>query len=92
LRQLFELRPLVVLGGISYSLYLIHAPVLAGLVFALRAIGCPSDAQAYLDLTIGPILSIAVAAGFYLIFERPFLATSRASRALHLGDQGKAKS
>jgi peptidoglycan/LPS O-acetylase OafA/YrhL len=61
-RQILEYRPLVVLGGFSYSLYLIHSALLyrihpQNLGIALLSI---------------PIV-IAVAAVFYRLFERPFL-------------------
>ncbi|MGG7509333.1 acyltransferase family protein [Plantibacter sp. YIM 135249] len=53
------------LGKISFSLYLVHAPLLATLAFAL------GDERWWLVGVIGIPLSIIVAAGFYQIVERP---------------------
>jgi len=71
--RLLSLRPLVFLGTFSYSLYLIHAPLvdLAGaLLVRLHAV--PLAAAATWCALIVAI--VAAAYGFYRVFERPFLS------------------
>ena len=63
IRQLLETKPVVRLGEFSYSLYLIHVPVL--FVVARYA----PHAIVYLGLPC----AIAAAYGFHIAFERPFL-------------------
>jgi peptidoglycan/LPS O-acetylase OafA/YrhL len=77
---------LVSLGRFSYSLYLVHAPVLA-----LVALACREAAQSVVVgyaviVGAGIPLAILVAYLFFLVFERPFL-TARPRRAR----QGQAR-
>jgi peptidoglycan/LPS O-acetylase OafA/YrhL len=67
------------LGGISYSLYLVHSPII-GYVSAkwLRGDSGPEVALRY--VVVVP-LAVAVAALFYAVIERHFLHRARASRA-----------
>ena len=76
-------RPLVFLGTFAYSLYLIHAPLLQVVsqfvVIPLRL----SDAAA-LAVMFGSIPFVcAIAFGFFLWCERPFMS-SRLKRAVHV--------
>lgn len=71
--QLFSLAPIVWLGEISYSLYMVHFPVLRAFSIVIKpdrlaAMG-PIVACGAFVLAIG--LCIAVAAGLYYLVERP---------------------
>ncbi|OUC16675.1 MAG: hypothetical protein B0A82_00100 [Alkalinema sp. CACIAM 70d] len=61
------------LGIFSYSLYLIHAPFLAAFDVSLLTAGFSPIQRLVLDLTIAPVLIIAIAYGFYWLVERHFL-------------------
>jgi exopolysaccharide production protein ExoZ len=78
-------RPLVFLGAASYSLYLIHHPIVIGLVKAAHATGLDAyaaDSGAASMLLLALLTAPAVAAGIvlYITVERPALRT--AQRAL----------
>jgi peptidoglycan/LPS O-acetylase OafA/YrhL len=71
--RLLSLRPVVTLGTFSYSLYLIHGPmvlVAAALLLRLHA-GTALSAVVYGALI--PLV-IGLAYAFYLVAERPFLS------------------
>ena len=72
--RLFESRPAVLLGIFSYSLYLIHAPVLAICQSAVRPLHLTPIAEMLVLLGGGVPLALAVSYGFHLLFERPFLS------------------
>lgn len=86
IRVALEWRPLVWIGGFSYSLYLIHAPLLQLLwQYALRPLGL-GDLPTYLALLLlGLPLIVAASWVFWYFCERPFLNTRlgrvRAARA-----------
>ncbi len=65
-------RPIHWLGTRSFSLYLVHDPIIATLVFAL---GMTSATWWSIGLSI--IISLMVAAGFYRIVEAPVLSLLR---------------
>jgi len=79
--RLCESRPAVALGVFSYSLYLIHAPVLAVCQAFLRPLGLSPTAQ--LALMLGAAVPLAVLCSylFFLAFERPFLSRALARAA-----------
>ena len=66
-------RWLQFLGGISYSLYLVHNPVV-GAISYLSARWIASDVA---TLTLSLVASIAVATLFWLLFERPSLSLAK---------------
>lgn len=77
LLRALECKLLVELGKFSYSLYLIHLPVIAvlsSLVWNIWRIP-PQFAQLFY-VWLGLSLSIVVAYGFHLMFEKPFLRTA----------------
>jgi len=79
--RLCESRPAVALGVFSYSLYLIHAPVLAVCQAYLRPLGLSPTVQ--LALMLGAAVPLAVLCSFlfFLAFERPFLSRALAKAA-----------
>jgi len=71
--RLLALRPVVLLGSFSYSLYLIHAPLvdLVGACLARWHGGATATIVAY-GLLIPAVVVLAY--GFYRVFERPFMS------------------
>ncbi|MDC0363006.1 hypothetical protein OAN12_08200 [Halioglobus sp.] len=57
------------LARISYSLYLVHAPVLAALKSSVVIAGFPP----VVNLIFGLAISILVATGLFFVVEKPFL-------------------
>lgn len=70
-RRLLESRPLLFLGAISYSVYLVHQPLLV-LFYRLAAPYLSARDSLLFIVLVGIPMSIAVAAVFYLFCERPF--------------------
>lgn len=79
LRTALESRPVAFVGSFSYSLYLIHAPLVQcvwqHLVHPLRL---SRNAEFLLLVVIGTPLILACSYLFFLAFERPFLSSRRA--------------
>ena len=73
LLRFFEWEPLVVLGTFSYSLYLVHHPVLGMFTLALHRWQIPGGPAVALELFVAVPLAAALAYGFHLLFERPFM-------------------
>lgn len=71
--RLLSLRPIVTLGTFSYSLYLVHGPLvlMVGAALARFHVGVVGSALAYGALI--PLV-VGLAYGFYRIAERPFLS------------------
>ncbi len=75
-------RPLVWVGGFSYSVYLIHAPLIQLLwQYLFRPLGLGSAATFLLLLFIGGPLIVAASWLFWYCCERPFLNTRPTSSA-----------
>ncbi len=73
LLRLLESRGVMWLGAISYSLYLIHALVLAALHLVTRGYQLDSTLTLGVMWAVGVPLSLLVAWTFHLVFEKPFL-------------------
>jgi len=73
--RLLALPPVVLLGTFSYSLYLIHAPLVdvTGALLHRYHAGAGVSAAVWGALLVAVV---ALAYGFYLILERPFLSTT----------------
>ncbi|GAA4753243.1 hypothetical protein GCM10025783_27670 [Amnibacterium soli] len=83
LRRLLGSRPLVWLGTISFSLYLIHALVVQAVwQYALSPTGFRLEQPAGLALLLpsAGVLSVLAAWGFWFIGERPFLSRTHGQR------------
>jgi peptidoglycan/LPS O-acetylase OafA/YrhL len=66
-------RPLVAIGLFSYSLYLVHAPLLHALWMIYHSRLHPAPVPMFLMLVASIPLLVALAYLFYIMFERPFL-------------------
>ncbi len=82
LRHLLNLRPVAYLGRISYGIYLLHAPVfLAWYAGGFQWFGLPAPQLglpgALLMFTCASLVTIAVAALSFHVFEMPFLRLKR---------------
>jgi peptidoglycan/LPS O-acetylase OafA/YrhL len=73
-RRLLASRTAIFLGLFSYSIYLIHDPILSVLShYAFGPLGLPPLAMFAVTLAIGFPLILALCYGFHLLFEAPFL-------------------
>lgn len=77
--RLLQARPTVLLGTFSYSLYLIHAPVLAVFNIERRHENWSNTQAILLNFLIGLPLCLLIAYLFHLAFEKPFLRFRAAS-------------
>ncbi|PRY65386.1 peptidoglycan/LPS O-acetylase OafA/YrhL [Glaciihabitans tibetensis] len=79
LRRMLQWKPLVWVGIASYSLYLLHAPIIQlvwqYLLFPL-GFDIGEGATFFVLAPISLVLSIAAARASFLLVERPFLPTS----------------
>lgn len=77
--RVLESRFATILGSFSYSLYLLHAPVLALVFVTLRGADMPPAVVLITLTTLGVLLSCVVASVFSLVFERPFVRHRRSN-------------
>jgi peptidoglycan/LPS O-acetylase OafA/YrhL len=78
--ELASWRPLVTVGTFSYSLYLLHGPILIGAErLAQRLPVDPSTASLGVSLALVPAILLA-SWGLYLVAERPFLSSTSRQR------------
>jgi peptidoglycan/LPS O-acetylase OafA/YrhL len=90
LPKLFSSRALDFVGRFSYSLYLVHVPIVAALLLVFNPpIDNPVVKYAVVACVIAPLI-LAFAYFFFLLFERPFL-TVRSWGALRLSRRRSAR-
>jgi peptidoglycan/LPS O-acetylase OafA/YrhL len=78
LGRVFSWKPLVVIGTFSYSLYLVHAPLLQIMwQYVLHPAGLGDEAMFVVLLTAGLAAVLAGAYLFFRVFEQPFMRSSR---------------
>ena len=77
-----ESKPLARLGAFSYSLYLIHAPLLHKIHDVLNRRNHTGQAQFAFLLFAGVPLCLMTAYVFHLAFERPFMSRRQATPAV----------
>lgn len=78
-----SVRPVVWLGEISYSLYLVHFPIVGAVSLAWvyrERLGVPGNFASI--VVVGGGLSLAAAACFHRLFERPYLRRRGSSLAV----------
>ena len=68
-----EWGPAVRAGRYSYSLYLMHAPILALFYLVAVQLGLPMATFQLFILFVALPLTVAACYGFYRVFERPLL-------------------
>ena len=68
-----ESRPMMTLGAFSYSLYLVHFPILIKMQDILHKHGASHLVQFFALLCVGAPLCLGLAYLFHLAFERPFM-------------------
>jgi peptidoglycan/LPS O-acetylase OafA/YrhL len=73
-KRLFETRPVQWLGKVSFSLYLVHVPILITLFFGM------GDEWAWVSVPLGLLLSFAAAALFHRFVEAPSQRISQWTR------------
>ena len=73
LNRIASFGPLVAVGRISYSVYLIHGTIYLLLFFALQRLGVPAGLDYALITTVGIALVLGVSHLFHRWVERPFM-------------------
>ena len=87
IRAALSWRPLVWIGGFSYSLYLIHAPLIQLFwQYILRPLRLSENVTFLLLAFLGTPLFVAVAYGFYWFCERPYLTPALKKAAIAKGE------
>jgi peptidoglycan/LPS O-acetylase OafA/YrhL len=82
LRAVLGCKPLAWVGMFSYSLYLVHPPVIEVLWKYLLAPLNLSPAKSLVAFsTVGLLATVAIAYGFFLICEKPFMKWPSRNRA-----------
>ena len=71
--RLFEARPVVGVGRFSYSLYLIHAPVVAAVYLRIESLPVSVTVASGIMLLVGVPLALVIAYIFFNMFEKPYL-------------------
>lgn len=73
LQAWLERPALLLLGSFSYSLYLVHDPLISFMARAMLSAGVTDELRTWLCLCAAVPLSVLGAYGFYVCAERPFL-------------------
>jgi peptidoglycan/LPS O-acetylase OafA/YrhL len=73
-------RSVVATGRYSYSLYLIHVPIIVVLHLMLLRLNLTPIATLGLMFAVGVPFALAAAFLFYLVFEKPFVNSPRVAR------------
>lgn len=73
LRRFCEYFPVATLGTFSYSLYLVHAPILSYCTLLLHRRQVTGWQALSVEFLVAVPLAVIVAGGFHLVAERPFM-------------------
>jgi len=80
LRNCVQWKPIVFVGTFSYSLYLIHAPLIQLIwQYALKPAHLGPVTVFFLLLSVGSVIILGISYGFFILCERPFLIPARSS-------------
>lgn len=79
--KVLSARPLVILGAFSYSLYLIHMPIMMLTAEMLRRTGIDPIGRLIVQMALVLPLAVMVAYWFYTQFEKPFVSSRKPNRA-----------
>lgn len=74
-RRVFEARPLVKVGLWSYSIYLVHSPLLGLANLLLVPLDLPTWLNWLIMVGVALPVSLATAYGFFLLVERRFMTS-----------------
>lgn len=85
--RFLAIRPLVYLGGISYSLYLLHQNIGYVIIRAFYA----HDLPPLLGILTATGVTLVLASFFFAYIEKPFLRKLRAAYAAHIQRSSPAK-
>ncbi|MDT3405066.1 acyltransferase family protein [Mucilaginibacter terrae] len=78
LYRFLEWKPLVFIGTFSYSIYLIHAPLLQLLsVYVIRYLHLKRSASGLVLMLAGTSVIVIIAYGFFRLFEKPFMNSKK---------------
>jgi len=74
IRKILNWRPLIVIGTFSYSIYLIHAPIIQIIwQYAIHPFHYSRTMEFVILEIVGTPIMIGIAYIFYLCFEKPFM-------------------
>jgi peptidoglycan/LPS O-acetylase OafA/YrhL len=83
LGRIFAWKPLVFIGTFSYSVYLVHAPLLQVLwQYVFHPAGLGFETMFACFMTVGLLLILGVAYLFFRVFEEPFMRSSAKRQAV----------
>jgi peptidoglycan/LPS O-acetylase OafA/YrhL len=78
LSRVFSWKPLVFVGTFSYSVYLIHAPLLQILwQYVLHPLGAENAIIFGFLMTLGLVLILGASYLFFRVFEEPFMRAAK---------------
>lgn len=80
LDQWLTIRPFRFLGRISYSLYLIHTPILGAVFTVMAAMGPANVWWDLMSMSAGVVASLVLSTIFYRLFELPAIQLSKRVR------------
>lgn len=76
--KLLSWKPLIFIGTFSYSLYLIHSPLVALLSqYAIVPLHLDRFESCVVQIVVGTPIIIFISYGFFYLFERPFLTMGK---------------
>jgi peptidoglycan/LPS O-acetylase OafA/YrhL len=84
--RILSWKPLVRVGIFSYSLYLLHEPLVSGIGTYVAGAAGPMHVTSRIaifafSVAIAPLAAIAFSYLFFLVFERPFLSRRKSASA-----------